>query len=163
MSGRRKLVTGRRSTSSLLSAIDVVVGVVLDRFGGVGIAVGGVGFVLVGFVFIVGGVVGFVLGGIGFVGFVVSVVQRHFLQSRQAPANLCAGLAMVPRSLGWVRGLLPDEEGMTWWAEVISCLAETSNRGERRRYLRSYRRSVPQLVWTSWAEHLSASRRRELS
>jgi hypothetical protein len=118
MSGRRKLVTGRRSTSSLLSATDVLV---------------------------------------------VGVVQRHFLQSRQAPANLCAGLAMVPRSLGWVRGLLPDEEGMTWGAEVISCLAETSDRGERRRYLRSYHRSVPQLVWTSWAEHLSASRRRELS
>jgi hypothetical protein len=39
---------------------------------------------------------------------------------------------------------------MAWWAEVISCLAETSDLSERRRYLRSYRRSVPQLVWTSW-------------
>jgi len=67
-----------------------------------------------------------------------------------------------PQSLRWVRGLLPDDEGAAWLAEVTSCLAETTDKGERRRYMRSYRRNVPQLIWTSWTEHLSASRQREL-
>jgi Domain of unknown function (DUF4383) len=53
-------------------------------------------------------------------------------------------------SLGWVAALLPRAEGMVWSTEVASCLAEAADPGERRRYLRSYRRSVPQLVWTSW-------------
>jgi hypothetical protein len=38
----------------------------------------------------------------------------------------------------------------SWWAEVISCLAKTPNSDERRQYMRSYRRSVPRLVWNSW-------------
>ncbi|MEO7196687.1 MAG: hypothetical protein ABIZ05_18015 [Pseudonocardiaceae bacterium] len=58
--------------------------------------------------------------------------------------------------------LLPGGEGTTWLAEVSSCLAEAADKGERRRYVRSYRRSVPQLIWTSWTVRLSASRRREL-
>jgi hypothetical protein len=58
------------------------------------------------------------------------------------------------RSLGWVRGLLPAAEGTAWWAEVTSCVAETSDPGERRRYLRSYRQSIPQLVWTSWTSEV---------
>ncbi|MGH3852708.1 MAG: hypothetical protein ACRDR6_04255 [Pseudonocardiaceae bacterium] len=59
-------------------------------------------------------------------------------------------------------GLLPGDEGAVWLAEVGSCLAEVPDKGERRRYVRSYWRSVPQLIWTSWAVRLSASRRREL-
>jgi hypothetical protein len=55
-----------------------------------------------------------------------------------------------PRSLRWVRRLLPAAEGTVWWAEMTSCLAETPDPGRRRRYVRSYRRSVPLLVWTSW-------------
>lgn len=70
--------------------------------------------------------------------------------------------AATPRSLRWVRGVLPDGEGAAWLGEVGSCLAETPDKVTRRRYIRGYRRSVPQLIWTSWAEHLSASRRREL-
>ena len=64
------------------------------------------------------------------------------------------GPALGPRSLCWVRSLLPSEEGRTWWAEVTSCLAETSDPGQRRQYVRSYRRSVPQVVWTSWTSQV---------
>jgi uncharacterized protein DUF4383 len=65
--------------------------------------------------------------------------------------HLAAGCDfLAPTSLGWVAGLLPREEGRAWWAEVVSCLAETADPAERRRYLRSYRRSAPLLVWTSW-------------
>lgn len=71
---------------------------------------------------------------------------------RRAP--LTAGPPAGPSSLGWVPGLLPREEGMAWWAEMTSCLAETTDAGERRRYLRSYRRSVPQLIWTSWTSQV---------
>jgi len=78
-----------------------------------------------------------ILGGIG-------------LRDRQATARLRSGPAWGPRSLCWVRSLLPGEEGSAWWAEVTSCLAETSDPGQRRRYVRSYRRSVPQVIWTSW-------------
>jgi hypothetical protein len=62
-----------------------------------------------------------------------------------------------------VRGLLPDDEGAAWLAEVTSCLAEATDKGERRRYMRSYRRKVLQLILTSWSEHLNASRQRTLS
>lgn len=64
----------------------------------------------------------------------------------------------APVSLSWVPGLLPGEEGRAWWAEVTSCLAETADPGERRRFLRSYRRSVPQLVWTSWTSGVRHAR-----
>lgn len=80
----------------------------------------------------------------------------------QAPAGLRTVLRPTPRTLRWVRGLLPGDEGAAWLVEVGSCLAEARDKGERRRYVRSYRRNVPQLIWTSWAEHLSASRQREL-
>ncbi len=62
------------------------------------------------------------------------------------------------RSLGWVRGLLPAEEGTAWWAEVTSCVAEASDPGERRRYLRSYRQAIPQLVWTSWTSEVRSAK-----
>lgn len=56
-------------------------------------------------------------------------------------------LTAIARCTG--RALPPGEEGTAWWAGVISCLAETPDPAQRRRYLRTYRRSVPQLVWTS--------------
>jgi hypothetical protein len=62
--------------------------------------------------------------------------------------------ALGASSLRWVRSLLPGEEGPAWWAEVISCLAETPDPRRRRQYVRSYRRSVPQLVWTSWTSQV---------
>ncbi|MGH3671344.1 MAG: DUF4383 domain-containing protein, partial [Pseudonocardiaceae bacterium] len=40
--------------------------------------------------------------------------------------------------------------GKAWWAEVTSCLAETTDPQQRRQYVHSYHRAVPQLVWTSW-------------
>ncbi|MGH4016569.1 MAG: hypothetical protein ACRDSL_22085 [Pseudonocardiaceae bacterium] len=46
---------------------------------------------------------------------------------------------------------------------MTSCLIEAPDQDERRRYMRSYRREVPRLIWTNWTEQLSASRRRELS
>jgi hypothetical protein len=110
---------------------------------------------------IVGGVV---VGGVGFLLFlvVVGVVEVGARRDAQIPAHLRAVPALVPKTLRWVRGLLPGDEGTAWLADVASCLAETSDKRERRRYMRSYRRGVPQLIWTSWAEHLSASRSREL-
>jgi hypothetical protein len=79
--------------------------------------------------------------------------QLHAIQS----------LAPTPRTLRWVRGLLPSDEGAAWLAEVTSCLAESCDEGERRRHIRGYRRAVPRLVWTSWVLHLRGSRSRTLS
>src|SRR5205085_1984337 len=70
--------------------------------------------------------------------------------ARRATAGLRSNALPAPRSLRWIRGLLPGAEGEAWWAEVISCLAETPDSGERRQYVRSYRRSAPRLMWTSW-------------
>jgi hypothetical protein len=135
------------------------------------------GFVVSGFV-----VLGVVLGGdsgdsdgvsivsvvLGVLGAVLSIILSDLGVSahRQALRSPVGFRATAPplaaRSLGWVRRLLPGNEGALWWAEVISCLAETADPRERRRYVRSYRRKVPQLIWTSWTVHLSASRQREL-
>jgi hypothetical protein len=82
------------------------------------------------------------------------VASDSAVLSGHRDAHLTAGPGPVPTSLGWVPGLLPREEGMAWWAEVTSCLAETADPGERRRYVRSYRRSVPQLVWASWTSQV---------
>ncbi|HSL07579.1 MAG TPA: hypothetical protein VK887_06335 [Pseudonocardiaceae bacterium] len=91
---------------------------------------------------------------------VVEVGQRR---GAQVPAHLRAVSPLAPRTLRWVRGLLPGDEGAAWLAEVTSCLDEARDKGERRRYVRSYRRKVPQLIWTSWALHLGGSRSRTLS
>lgn len=110
-------------------------------------------------VLVVGALVLGVLGGL--VGLVVKAWGRR--RGSQAPAGLRTVLRPTPRTLRWVRGLLPGDEGAAWLVEVSSCLAEAQDKGERRRYVRSYRRNVPQLIWTSWTVHLRASRRRELS
>jgi len=92
----------------------------------------------------------------------VNYVSRRLRQNRQVPARLDPIMRYGPRSLRWVGVLLPGEEGRTWLAEVASYLAEAADPGERRRYVRSYRRAAPWLVWVSWTEYLSGSRRREL-
>ncbi|HEX6404844.1 MAG TPA: DUF4383 domain-containing protein [Pseudonocardiaceae bacterium] len=74
--------------------------------------------------------------------------------ARRATAGLRSNAPPAPRSLRWIRGLLPGAEGEAWWAEVISCLAETPDSGERRQYVRSYRRSAPRLMWTSWTRQV---------
>ena len=114
-------------------------------------------------------VVGIVLGvsivvGLGFL-FLVMVIFIEVGERRaaQVPAHVRAASPLAPRTLRWMRGLLPGGEGTAWLAEVASSLAETPDKRVRRRLVRSYRRGVPRLVWTSWAEYLSASRRRELS
>jgi len=76
------------------------------------------------------------------------------LRGRHATARSRLGPARGPRSLRWVRSLLPGEEGTAWWAEVTSCLAETPDPGQRRQYMHSYYRSVPQLLWTSWTAQI---------
>jgi hypothetical protein len=76
------------------------------------------------------------------------------LRGRHATARSRPGPALGPRSLRWVRSLLPGEEGTAWWAEVTSCLAEAPDPRQRRQYVRSYRRSVPQLLWTSWVPQI---------
>jgi len=45
----------------------------------------------------------------------------------------------------------------------MSYLVEAPDEHTRRRYVRSFRRAAPQLIWTSWIEYLSASSRRKLS
>jgi hypothetical protein len=112
----------------------------------------------------VGVVVGGVVVAVGFLLFllVIGVVEVGKRRAVQVPAHLRTGPVLAPKTLRWVRGLLPGDEGAAWLAEVGSCLAETTDKGERRRYVRSYRRKIPQLIWTSWTEHLSASRQREL-
>lgn len=70
--------------------------------------------------------------------------------------------ARPPGSLRLASRLLPGDEGPAWAAEVTSCLAETTDPEQRRRYLRSYHRSLPQLLWTNWTLHLGAASRREL-
>ncbi|MGH3865465.1 MAG: hypothetical protein ACRDQ4_04860 [Pseudonocardiaceae bacterium] len=89
-----------------------------------------------------------------------ALARRH---EPQAPARDHTAPPQAPRSLRWVGGLLPGGEGAAWLAEVGSCLAEAQDKNERRGYVRSYRRNVPRLVWTSWTEHLSKSGSRELS
>jgi hypothetical protein len=61
----------------------------------------------------------------------------------------------VPRSLRWVRYVLPICEGHAWVAEVNSVLAEEPDHELQRRYRRGYRRSLPELFWGSWSLHLS--------
>lgn len=78
------------------------------------------------------------------------------------PAHVRAVSPLAPSTLRWMRGLLPGGEGTVWLAEVASCLAETPDKRVRRRYIRNYRREMPGLIWTSWAEYLGAGRRREL-
>ena len=128
----------------LLGFRDVVVSVVIDVVAGVVI---GVGVVAVGGLLLI------------VVSVVVEVGQRR---GAQVPAHLRAVSPLAPRTLRWVCGLLPGDEGAAWLAEVTSCLAEAHDKRERRRYVRSYRRGVPRLIWTSWALNLSSSQSREL-
>jgi len=130
--------------------VTIAASVVVGIAGGIAVAVAGIDVVVVG-----GGVIVGVIVGIG-------AVRRRFQASREL-----VRLNMVPplttRSLRWVGVLLPSEEGGKWLAEVASCLAETLDPGERRRYVRSYRREVLRLIWVSWTEYLRESRHRELS
>ena len=82
------------------------------------------------------------------------MLGRIGLRDWRATAGFRPGPALGPSSLRWIRSMLPGEEGTAWWAEVTSCLAETLDLGQRRQYVRSYRRSVPQLVWTSWTSQV---------
>lgn len=90
-----------------------------------------------------------------------SVFDRRQCRDLQAPAGPRMVLPLTSRSLRWVRGLLPRDEGRAWLAEITSILAEAP-RSTRHRYVRSYRREIPKVVWTSWSEHLSALRQRDL-
>jgi hypothetical protein len=137
------------------------VGILACSYGGiVGGIVGGVIGCFAGFgvFFFVSGVIA---EGVDRVGFIVAQRSRH--HRPKASAGIRTVRPQAPKSLRWVRGLLPGEEGTAWLAEVASCLAETPDKRVRRRFARSYRRGVPRLIWTSWAEYLSASRRKELS
>lgn len=114
---------------------------------------------------VVGVVVGGVVVAVSFLLFllVIGIVEVGHRRAALVPEHLRAVPAMAPKTLCWVRGLLPGDEGTAWLAEVTSCLAEAHDKRERRRYVRSYRRAAPQLIWTSWAVHLGASRSRTLS
>lgn len=132
-------------------AVCVLVVLVLDVLGGL----------LVG---LLGGLFGGLLSGVlGVVRVCVGGAVARRLGSRVLARGRTLPPLAVPRSLRWVRGVLPDGEGAAWLAEVSSCLAETPDKGERRRYVRSYRRNVALLIWTSWALHLGGSRSRRLS
>lgn len=134
---------------------------------GVGVLVGPLSAAVVGVVDgVIGFLLGFVVGGIGgVIAVAVTVVGGVEIGERrgtQVSAHLRSVPPIAPRTLRWVRGLLPSDEGAAWLAEVTSCLAETHDKGERRRYVRSYRRGVPWLIWTSWVLHLSGSQSRDL-
>ncbi len=142
----------------------LVGGVVGSVFGGDLVAGGGI----VGGVFFVtsdigldlltlvlsGVTVGLVLAGASRVVHLLGVPAsvRHSHRIGHAPTKLYPGV--VPPSLRWLGSLLPSDEGAAWLAEVLSCLAETPARRERRRHIRSYRRAAPDLLWTSWATYL---------
>jgi hypothetical protein len=102
--------------------------------------------------------VGFVLFSL----FAVVAVGARRREQAQAVASRPPIPSIVPRTLRSVRCLLPSEEGAAWLAEVISCLAEAHDKGERRRHVRDYRRAVPQLLWTGWVLHSRGSRSRTL-
>ncbi|MGH3902415.1 MAG: hypothetical protein ACRDTA_30005 [Pseudonocardiaceae bacterium] len=145
----------------------------------IGYAVGSIGFlgllglfglrdVIVGFIVdvvfgVLAGVIIVVVGGLLLLVVVSAVVEVGQRRGAQVPAHLRVVSPLAPRTLRWVRGLLPGDEGTAWLAEVTSCLAEARDKRERRRYIRSYRRSVRRLIWTSWALHLGGSRSRTLS
>lgn len=157
----------RRRENPTQVAFDVVVfGLGVVVFGGVhagvvGALIGaGIFCVAVfGVVFNIGVVVLDVLDAFAGVDLRAGVSARGQRPGSQAPAVP----PLATRLLRWVRHLLPGDEGAVWWAEVTACLAETPDERTRRRYARSYRRNVPQLIWTSWTEHWGASRQRELS
>jgi hypothetical protein len=166
--------------SSGVGVADVVGGVgaiVLGFFTDVGALVSAAFFNALGFLGDVA--VGIVVGGsiiaaVGFLFFaLVAVVieigaRRGEQQVPRSPAiatqpYVGTSPTPTPRTLRWVRGLLPRDEGAAWLAEVRSCLAEACDDDERRRHVRGYRRAVPRLVWTSWVLHLRGSGSRTLS
>jgi hypothetical protein len=146
---------------------DIVVGsAVIGGVGGAGFApnVDVLSGVLSG---VLGGVLGGVLIGILIAGLIrivqlVSVPSNVRLYPQIGPAHMGLIAAPAPRSLRWVRDLLPSDEGTAWLSEAMSCLAETADEHERRLYVRSYRRAAPQLIWTSWSEYLKASHHRKI-
>ncbi len=98
-------MSNRRRVNLVFVGVFVVPAFVVFVFVGVGV---GVGVVVVS-----AGVFGVVVG----------------VRGRRRDSRVPAGLRPVPplaaRSLRWVRGLLPGDEGAAWLAEVTSCLAET--------------------------------------
>lgn len=112
---------------------------------------------------------GVVIGGLvvacGFVllGIYVAAVELGERRRARLPEHLRAVPISAPKTLRWVGGLLPGDEGTAWLIEVVSCLAETLDKRTRRRYLRGYWRRVPRLIWTSWVLYLGGSQTRELS
>jgi hypothetical protein len=152
-------------------------GVVLGFFTDVGALISAAFFNALGFLADVA--VGIVVGGsiIAAVGFLLFALVAVVIEvgARRGEQQIPRTPAMAtqpyvgpsptptPRTLRWVRGLLPRDEGSAWLAEVRSCLADAYDDGERRRHIRGYRRAVPRLVWTSWALHLRGSGSRTLS
>lgn len=132
------------------------IGILGDVLNGLGILIGVVGLVGGG-IGIGSGIIIIIAGAVP--NLVIDVIQPS-RRGWRAPA--CVNAVSPPASLRLVRRLLPGDEGAKWWADVNMFLAETVDPGKRSRYIRSYRRNVPQLVWTSWSEHLRASDRREL-
>lgn len=156
-----------QATFGIVGVIGLLGATFLGFFGDVVGPIGAAFVAVLGFLgeVLVGVVVGGVVVAAGFlllciVSVVVEVGERR---SAQVPAHLRAVPPLAPRTLRWVRSLLPGDEGAAWLAEVTSCLAEAHDKGERRRYVRSYRRGLPQLIWTSWALRLGGSRSRTLS
>jgi hypothetical protein len=175
--GVADVASGSVGVADVASGSVGVGGIVLGFFTDVGALISAAFFNALGFL---GNVtVGIVVGGsivtaVGFLLFALLAVvievgaRRGEQQIPRTPAMATQPYAvpspaLTPRTLRWVRGLLPSDEGAAWLAEVTSCLAEAYDEGERRRHIRSYRRAVLRLVWTSWALHLRGSGSRTLS
>lgn len=112
-----------------------------------------------------GVVIGSLVVACGFVllGVYVAAVELGERRRGRLPEHLRAVPVSAPKTLRWMGGLLPGDEGTAWLIEVVSCLAEAPDKKTRRQYVRSYWRGMPKLIWTSWALYLGGSRTRELS
>ncbi|HEV8562715.1 MAG TPA: hypothetical protein VGR06_40885 [Actinophytocola sp.] len=53
-----------------------------------------------------------------------------------------------------VRRLLPDRDGLEWWGDLNSTLGE-ADPSDRQRYIKSYLRSAPAVLLSSWARRLT--------
>lgn len=78
-----------------------------------------------------------------------------FTQRTRRALRDCYSEAPEPRParyLALMTVLLPTQEQQNWWRELCSALAE-SQHCDRRRQQRSYLRSMPTLIMTSWYVH----------
>ncbi|MGH3856769.1 MAG: hypothetical protein ACRDR6_25445, partial [Pseudonocardiaceae bacterium] len=98
-----------------------------------------------------GSALGVLVGAGVLIGAVSAIIIVPLSGQRQASRPIPS---QAPRSLRWLRFLLPYVEGRAWLAEAAGVIAEAPDEDTRRHYLRCYRRAIPRLIFTIWSEHL---------